>query len=123
MRKKRGETMRSKIVFDRKKGVIGVKRLANKKEEKEFGTNYVVDILDPINFRQIETVAGVSNPDYDWHGLPRKDPRVQFWKLFNIIAGADWCYSGYSDGDGIQVDEATIENQHEVFESIRELFG
>jgi len=113
---------RPRLVFDRKNGLLGVRRLAYKREEKEFNTNYVVDILDPINFKRIKTVKGFHNPEYNWHSLPRNDPRVQFWKLFCIIDSANWYYDGYSDGDGVQINEAYIENQHEIFEQIRKIF-
>lgn len=112
------------VVFDRKSGVLGYRRLATKAEEKEMGCNYVIDLLDPVNFKRIETVAS-SGPTYNWHELPKTDPRVQYMALFDVIEGgiADWYYSGYSEGDGICVDEAFIENAHEVFERIRKIFG
>ena len=116
--------MRNRIVFDRKKGLIGLKRLAGKKEEKELGTNYVVDVLDPIDFNKIETVRGFGDEEHDWYRLPRDDPRVQFWELFSVIEGgdADWYYSIAGIGDNAEVDEAYIENKHEVFELVRKLF-
>lgn len=114
--------MRDTVVFDRKKGLLGVKRKSYTKEEKELGTNYVVDILDPINFERIKTVPGHGLSEHNWYPLSNEDPRTQFWRLFNIIDSANWQYSGYSDGDGIQVDEAYIENKHAVFEQIRKIF-
>lgn len=114
--------MRHSVVFDRKRGLLGMKRTANKNEEKEFGANYVVDVLDPISFKKSKTVVHIG-PDYDWHTLPREDPRVQFIKLFDVIASANWDYSGYSEDDGIVVEEAFIENEHEVFEQVREIFA
>ncbi len=89
------------------------------------GGNYVIDLLDPVNFSRIETVAS-SGPTYNWYSLPKTDPRVQYMKLFDIIEGgiADWEYNGHHDGvDGIVVEEAIIENPHEVFELIRKIFG
>ena len=117
-------SLRNQIVFDRKKGLIGLKRLAGKNEEKEFGTNYVVDVLDPINFNRIETVRAFGGSEHNWYPLPRDDPRVRFWNLFDIIEGgdADWYYNGYHNGDGIFVEEAFIENKHEIFEQVRKLF-
>ena len=110
--------MRKQVIFDRKTGVVGIKRLATKKEEKEFGGNYVVDILDPINFHTTKTVQLVS-PDYDWLALPKEDPRVRFIKLFDAIYGADWYYG---IPEHCEVDEAYIENPHDVFEQIRKIF-
>ena len=84
----------------------------------------MVDLLDPVNFSRTETVP-TSGSTYNWHNLPKTDPRVQYIALFDIIEGgiADWYYSGYSEGDGICVDEAFIENAHQVFELIRKIFA
>lgn len=83
-----------------------------------------MDVLDPINFNEIETVRGFGEKEHDWYPLPRDDPRVQFWTLFEIIEGgdADWYYNGYHENDGICVEEAFIENKHEVFEQVRKIF-
>jgi hypothetical protein len=115
-----------KVVFCRKTGLIGVKRTAYKNEEKEFGVNYVVDILDPVDLdTKLRTVKGFGEKENDWHVLSSSDPRVQFIGLFDVFEGghADWYYDGHHDGDGIQVEEALVENRHEVFELVRKIFA
>ena len=114
--------MRDQLVFDRKSGKLGIKKKATEKQQKEMGCNYVVDVIDPINFKVICTGPLVGT-DYDWHGLPSTDPRVRYRKMFDIIYEADWYFSGYQEGDGIVVEEYFIENQYDVFEAIRKIFG
>jgi hypothetical protein len=109
-------------VFDRKRGQIGVRRLATKKEEEQVHCNYVVDILDSVTFGWRETVAGVGREVYDWQQLPINDPRVQFVNLFDIIDSAHWYYSIGGSDESASVNEAYIENPHDIFKWIRELF-
>lgn len=113
------------VVYDRKSGKLGVRRSTWTQEKDSFDTNEVVDIFDPINWQVIETVPGHGGKEYDWKNLPDDDPRVQLWKLFDIIEGghADWEYSGQPEGDGIFVEEAYVNNRYEVFELIRRAFG
>jgi len=117
------------LMFDRKKGLLGIKKyIGNQKQlEKEMGSNFMVTLIDPINFKELENVQLHSN-DYDWHELPKDDPRVLYWRLFSIIYDADWriyahCCNEYCDGHETEVDESCIENEHEVFQQVRELFG
>lgn len=116
--------MRKVVVFCRKKGTLGVRRLANKDEENKFKTNYVVDILDPVSFEQLETVKGFSDPEHDWHELKSRDPRAQFYHLFRVIeeGDADWVHEIQGSGEDATVEYSYIENRHEVFELIRKIF-
>lgn len=111
------------LVFDRRTGALGVKRHATEKEEKELKCNYVVDRIDSFSLRKLDvpTEPGVLS-ERDWIALPHNDPRQQYWDVLQIIEGADWYYSGYHDGDGIQVEEAYLEDPHKVFEQIRKVF-
>lgn len=110
------------IVFDRKQGLIGIRRLAVKNEEKEHSCNYVIDILEPISMARVEKT--VSSTGFDWQPLPKTDPRTQFIKLFDILEGgeADWDYSIRSGDEQASIEEAYIQNRHAVFELIRKLF-
>lgn len=111
------------VVFDRKKGLLGVKRVISGEKEKEMHSNYMVTILDPITFRELEDVQ-LHGSDYDWYDLPIDDPRVQFWESMKVIHDADWYITGYMDNrESLEVDEHYIENQHEVFEKLRKIFG
>ena len=115
------------VVYDRKSGKLGVRRGKWIQEKESYDTSYVVDIFDPINWQVIETVPDgvVPGVQYDWKSLPDDDPRVQMWKLFDIIEGghADWEYHGHPEDDGIMVEEATVNNRQEVFELVRKVFG
>jgi len=113
------------VVYDRKSGKLGVRRSKWITEKDSYDTNYVVDIFDPVSWRVLETVPGHGGTEYDWHNLPNDDPRVQLWKLFDIIEGgdADWEYSGHPENDGIMVEEAYVNNRYEVFELVRKAFG
>lgn len=117
--------MRKIVMFDRKKGLLGIRRMAWKNEEKELGVNKVVDIVDPIEFNKGQTMRAFGDAEYDWHSLPCDDPRVQYISLFDVIEGgeADWYYGIQSGNDNTCVDEAYIENPHEVFRQIRRIFG
>jgi len=114
--------MTEELVYDRKKGLFGVKRLISGEKQKEMGSNYMVTLLDPVNFKELEDVKLNSN-DYDWHKLPKDDPRVQYWKLMDIIHTADWFYSGWTENEDIVVEEAYLNEPHSVFELVRKIFG
>ena len=116
------QVKRQWLVFDRKKGLLGVKKNISGAKAKEMSSNYMVTLLDPMNFKQLQDVQLHGN-EYDWYDLPKDDPRVIYWKLFQLVYEADWEYNGYQDGDGITVEGAEIINEHEVFQKIRELFG
>ena len=85
--------------------------------------NYVVDILDPVSYKHLQTVRGFGTSDYDWHPLPKTDPRYQFLNLLDIIEGAEWYHGVVSSDEDAHVEEAYIENPYEVFELIRKLFA
>jgi len=110
------------VVFDRKNGHVGIKRLATQKEEKTFFCNYVVDVLDPVMFGVTTTVTAISGNEYDWQSLPINDPRVQYVNLFDVIESADWYHHTTAHDESAIVDEAYIENTHEVFDRIRKIF-
>ena len=112
------------VVFDRKKGHIGKKRYVRRDEQQKLQCNYVVDILDPVNYSHLNTVPAVGGTEYDWHELSKQDPRYQLINLFDIIEGghASWYYGIAGCGENAEVDEAYIENPYEVFELIRKLF-
>jgi len=112
------------VVYDRKSGKLGVRRSKWITEKDKYDTSQVVDIFDPVNWQVLETVPGHGGTEYDWRDLPDDDPRVQLWKLFDIFEGghADWEYSGHHDGEGIEVEEALVNNRYEVFEMVRRVF-
>ena len=112
------------VVFDRKNGHIGKKRYATKDEESRLHCNYVVDILDPINYNHIVTVSAVGGSVYDWYPLPKQDPRYKFINLFDIIecGTAEWYYNIVGGGENAEVEETYITNPYEVFELVRKLF-
>ena len=112
--------MRTWVVFDRKTGIIGRKRLATKKEEETFRCNYVVDILDGVTLQRVTTVS--TGSPYDWTNLPDSDERVQFIKLFDAIYDADWYHGVTSQDEKAYVEESYIEHQHQVFEQIRKIY-
>ena len=114
------------VVFDRKNGHIGIRRSATKKEISEHSVNYMVDILDPDNLLHVDkTVPGFGEETYDWCSLPKKDPRTQLIMLFDIIEDRSvtkWFFSGWEKNEEFEVEEAYVENRHEVFELVRKLF-
>lgn len=115
---------RKTIVYDRKTGKIGNYRLSNKKEEEQFHTNYVVDILDPIYMTYIETVAGFGDGNYDWHSLDYKDTRYQFFNLFSILedGDTDWEIDVNSGDCRHEIEGQEVNNRHDVFRWIKGLF-
>lgn len=118
------QVRREYLVFDRKKGLLGVMKNIQGEKEKEMGGNYMVTIIDPVSFEDIKDVKSHTN-EYDWHELPKTDPRVQFWKLMDVLENADWYINGYPDGpDDIQVEEHYLETipAHQVFEQVRKIF-
>lgn len=121
--------MRDVVVWNRKTGELGLKRYLDNKGFKdknwgdgteEWGSNYAVFILDPVLFTW-ESKNRVQSST-DWRPLPKTDPRVQFMALFQAIDGADWLHTGFAEDEGIVVEEARIENPHEVFRLIKEIF-
>lgn len=115
------------IVFDQKSGRIGRRRLLrNKEQEKEWGSNYEVAILDPLTLN--ETGEKVHTTDGKWKQLPDDDLRVIFVKLFQAIYDADWnigayCCNEHCDGHETEINEHDINNEHKVFSIIRKFFG
>lgn len=106
--------MKEYLVFNRKTGEVGVQRFQDTLE----GRNYKIVLLDPMNYREVDTIEDCA----DWVRLPNNDARVKYWRVMDAIYNARWYYNGYHDGDTIIVDEAYIENEHEVFEEIRKVF-
>lgn len=118
------------IMFNAKTGQLGLRRNlgdAGFKDKgwgdgtKEWNSNYAVFPLDPVDFtwdwkNRLHSTA-------DWRTLPDSDPRVQYMTLFDIIETADWHYGIAGGDDNCEVDEAYIENTHEVFRRIRKLFS
>lgn len=121
------------IVFDRKTGAVGVKRLSTKKEKEQFHTNYVVDILDPIYLTLLSTpteraylrlIEGLAEPEHDWMGLPHTDARYQFYNLFDILEGgtADWEIEVNAGDHAYEINGQSVNNPHLVFKLIKGLF-
>lgn len=121
--------MLDRVVFNRKTGQLGLQKCLGEAgfKDKEWGdgtkpwnSNYAVFILDPINF-----TWNYKNREYattDWTPLPKNDPRVQFMALLDAIESADWYYGIASIDENAKVDEAYIENPHEVFRRIKKIF-
>lgn len=118
--------MKDQLCYNKKTGQLGLKRYLGSIKGKgnwpqEWGSNYAVIPVDPVTFKEIQEQWQQTSTD--WNQLPADDPRVQYVALFKAIYDADWYHGGYSDGDDIVVDEAIIENEHEVFNRIRKIFG
>lgn len=113
------------VVFDRKRGCIGIKRLTRKKEREvdKITCNYAVDVLSPVTLEP-DYVVSLLSPNYDWIPLPDSDDRVRFLKLFQAIDDADWYFNVITGNDRVEgeVEERYIENPHEVFQKIRKIF-
>lgn len=120
--------MKDRVVYNGKTGELGLQRClgeAGFKDKgwgdglKEWDSNYAVFLLDPVDFtwdirKRVQSTT-------DWRELPDSDPRVQFLSLFEVIESADWYYGIAGDEDA-EVEEASIENTHEVFRLIRKIF-
>jgi len=119
------------VVFDRVTGEVGVKRLGKADEEKFFGCNYVIDLLDPIFLVPMKTIsAGKEWGENsillrDWMPLAKTDDRYRFVNLFAVLEEgiADWEISYANiDTSNNDLDEHYINNPHEVFKLIKGLF-
>ena len=109
------------LVYDRSSGKLGVKKFIGNQRElmDEIGSNHMVTLLDPITFKELDENVRLTN---DWRDVPEDDPRLAYWKLFDIIYDADWYFNGYETGDEFFVDEFCITNEHQVFNQIRKIF-
>ena len=121
--------MNNEVMYNHKTGELGLKVCLGDSGfkdtrwgdgTKEWNSNYALFPMDPVEFTwDWRNRVHTSN---DWRKLPKTDPRVQYVALFDVIQGglADWSYE-LSDED-VTVEDASIENPHEVFRLIRKIF-